>query len=265
MLPRIIRNYLPLIKEYARESRFEICGIITKLRPRLICLENIALDKENDFAIAANAIAPYLGDILCLWHTHTKESHPELLTPSDIALSQRLNVPSFMIHEITGAWDYYDPCNPDPFPAIADKSRQPTNRVGFYIGWQCNDLLWGRTDCFEVVRCYFLGMLGIDIGNFRRPSFQGFPAPGWQTPWIAEENGFILAEEIQTHDVLEIALQGGREASHLAVVVDAVQGLILHQPGFGYLSQISKLGGYWSDRIAIAPSGNKRILRHKNV
>lgn len=248
----------------------EVCGIVSD--GKFIVTQNVADNPRDDFQINAAEIGAYFGKIDFIWHTHCSSSHPDLLTPSDIALSRKIQAPILMVHIVTNAVDYYEPNNFNPFPLSRCVSHQvliPNVKVGarnikFYEGWQSNDLLWGRSDCFETVRCYFLGMHGIEIGNFDRPPLQGFPAPDWRTPWIAEKHGFVVVDDIRDNDILEIALNGGENANHLAVVVDAQRGLILHQPGFGHLSQVSRLGGYWRDRLAVGEDRRQRVLRHSS-
>lgn len=267
-----LTKYVDLILEesgYWRHER-EVCGIVSN--GELIVTQNIANNPYDDFAINPVSIGTYFGNIDFIWHTHCSDTHPDLLTPSDIALSRKLMAPILMVHVVTKAIDFYEPSNPNPFPLVENITscvlipnwRLSPKNLQFYVGWQSNDLLWGRSDCFETVRCYFLGMHGIEIGNFDRPPLQGFPHPEWRTPWIAEKHGFVVVDDIRDNDILEIALNGGANANHLAVVVDAQRGQILHQPGFGYLSQISRLGGYWRDRIAIGDDWRQRILRHKS-
>jgi hypothetical protein len=241
----------------------EVCGIVTN-DGDFVAFQNISEDRVNHFQINASAIAPHFGTIRFIWHTHHSIFHPDLLTTTDIELSRKLGVAIAMLHISTKQIDYYEPKNPNPFPVremLLPNWKAGTDKLDFYVGWQSNELLWGRTDCFEVVRCYYLGVLNHDIGNFTRPDFRGFPPIEWKTPWIAEEHGLSVVDDIQDNDILEIALNGGRNANHLAVVVDAKAGYILHQPGFDHLSMISRLGGFWRDRIAINDEGRHRILR----
>lgn len=253
-----------------REEPRERCGFILQDDSIIEC-NNIARDPVNDFKIDSTEAALTLENRpLCLWHNHCLESHPDLLTPSDISLSQRLKIPFLMFHSQNITFDYYEPNNPNPFPlntfSFLPNWEKTPKSIKFYEGWQSNNLLWGRTDCFALIRCFFLGILGIDIGNFQRPDFKNFPQPGWKTPWVAEENGFYIVDEIKQYDVLELCLNGGRNSDHLAVVVDARQGLMLHQPGFGHLSKINKLGKFWRDRISVCElTGRRRILRHSSL
>lgn len=244
----------------------EVCGVCLT-NGLTIALTNRAANPYDDFAINSGDITPYLGQIEYIWHTHCSNKHPDILTPSDIAIARKWQLPIAVFHIISHYSDYYDPKDANPFPIngrmFLPNFHETVRSPHFYTGWQSNDLLWGRTDCFEVVRCYYLGVLGIEIGNFDRPLVAGFPPLNWRSPWIAEDNGFAIADGIQNNDIIEIALNGGRYANHLAVVIDAQQGLILHQPGFGHLSKIGKLGGYWYDRIALCQRTNKkRMLRY---
>ena len=248
-------------KETAKILHKEACGVCLN-NGVCIQLENKSQD-SNTFSIISHIFAQYYNHTKLIWHSHHLDEHPGLLTYPDIQVAHRMQLPVFMYHAKTGEVDYFEPNNANPFPLRGtwDNYQALEN----YTGWQCSQWGWGRTDCFAVVRSYFLGAHDIDIGNFERPDWDGFPHRLWKTPWVAESNGFSVVDDIRTNDVLEMTLSGGIHANHIAVVVDAQRELILHQPGFGYLSRVEKLGSFWRSRIALNEGDRKlRILRHKN-
>ncbi|NEP57684.1 MAG: C40 family peptidase, partial [Symploca sp. SIO2G7] len=127
-----------------------------------------------------------------------------------------------------------------------------------YLNWR---FVWGRSDCFALIRCYFLGVLGIDIGDFRRPSSDGFPTIGWLTPWKAEKHSFVqmpAGTPVRKHDIIQIALKGGREPNHIGVIVNAERMQMLHNVSAEYTSQVGLYGSYWQTRTT-------HIFRHESL
>jgi hypothetical protein len=255
----------------------ESCGVIAE--DHAIPCQNLALapgsvDKEyyekkglpvpptrdEDFILAI----PSGVKAEAIWHVHYTDLMPGELSFGDIEkckfnrnqLPYILYRPKFDEHT-PECWDYYDPKLANPFPLT--NTKDPAT-LDFYLGWH---FIWGRSDCFALVRCYFLGKLGIDIGDFKRPDRNArrtFPQPEYVAPWKAEENGFVRiprGEVVRINDVVEIAQKGGSNANHIAVIIDDTAMQMLHSPGRGDVSKVEVYSDYWQSRTV-------NHFRHKN-
>lgn len=236
-------------KEFPTE---EVCGVV--VGGKTFRMLNTATDKKNHFQIDLSAIALRPNTI---YHSHWADSQPGELSLDDIEMCRWCadKIPYLLYHTVFDEWDYYDPTSPNPFPL---KWKGDPTTLDFYLGWR---FVWGRSDCFELVRCYYLGMLGIDIGNFRRPSPDDFPTLGWMTPWKADEHGFVqiaAGSPVQKHDVIKMALKGGREPNHIGVIVDAERMQFLHNVSPEYTSQTGLYGSYWQQRTT-------QVFRHESL
>jgi hypothetical protein len=270
-LDKLIRGYSCSAANNQKES----CGIITKDFDYIHC-DNQHLEPNNYFAFNPGLIKGLKSeDILLVWHSHILESSPSFLSFQDLEACRGFGkspdkYPYLVYHTLFNEWDFYDSMSPNPYllspykpkPSKMALSDDP-KRYDFYMGLP---FVWGRTDCFGVIRHYFLGVLGLDIGDFRRPTEEeqkNFPGGDWINPWDYSKNNFELmprGEDIRLHDVFEIAQNGGKESNHIAVVVDAVNMQILHSPGIitSNVSNVEFYGKHWQVRTT-------RHLRHKSL
>jgi hypothetical protein len=194
-----------------------------------------------------------------IWHSHWKESHEAELSPADIWMSHRYGKAIALYHVLYDSWDYYDPSNPNPFPL---KSIPHTPKeLDFYTGWR---FYWQRSDCFSLVYRYFLGRLGVDIEEFQRPPSENGVLPvGYRITWNPEDHGFMILPDgttPQRHDIFGIAPRGGKDYSHIVVLVSEEANTILHSPGKTYKSELVNFGSYWRSRVV--PGGH---ARHKSL
>lgn len=253
-------NYYPLIPDLSieelnqvkvlalegKENNVEACGIVLKNK-EVVNLRNTHPTPQDNFRITLTDFKK--EDILLSWHSHFKNSHQGSLTSQDLALANYLNIPQLLYHahEDFNNWDYYEPSNPNPYPLTPIPFS--SKKIEFYLGWHFD---WGRTDCFALVRRYFLGMLGVEIGEWSRPEEP--PSNNGNLDWSFEDywdftqkfNKLPLySSSFLTNDIFGIALRGGRKANHLAVLVDAEKNLILHSPGVRQKSRLDVFDENW--------------------
>ena len=262
------------IKELSRiaaSRQEEACGLVLKTGNVVQCF-NESENKADGFAISPGKYGIEKSAIAAVWHSHWRDSDPAYLSFGDLEASRGFGMspdrfPYLLYHTTFDEWDYYDPSLPNPFPFSPFAPRpskyaesEDSSDWRFYIGMP---FVWGRSDCFGLIRHYFLGK-NIEIGDFRRPTItqqDNFPPRDWTSPWNAEENGFIelKGEPIQQHDVFEIAQGGGKESNHIAVVVDVPGMIMLHSPGImsGNISVLEFYSNHWKYRTT-------KHLRHKN-
>ncbi|NER93623.1 MAG: hypothetical protein F6J86_07255 [Symploca sp. SIO1B1] len=228
----------------------EVCGVVVD--GDAIRIPNIHPDKANHFELD-NSWVNLQPD--AIYHSHWKDEQPGELSLEDLEQCKFCGIPYILHHVGFDEWDYYEPKSPNPFPL---KKQGDPQTLDFYLNWR---FVWGRSDCFALIRSYFLGILGIDIGDFRRPPLDGFPTIGWLTPWKAEEHGFVQVTPglpLRKHDIIQIALKGGREPNHLGVIVDAEGMQMLHNVSAEYTSQVGLYGSYWQTRTT-------HIFRHGSL
>lgn len=256
----------------ASDRQEEACGFVLRSGNVIECL-NESENKAEGFAISPGKYGIEKDAIAAVWHSHWQDSDPAYLSFGDLEASRGFGMspdkfPYLLYHVAFDDWDYYDPMSPNPFPfsPFAPKpskyaeSDDPSD-WRFYVGMP---FVWGRSDCFGLIRHYFLGVKGVDIGDFRRPSVteqKDFPPSDWVSPWDATKHGFkeLKGEEIQQHDIVEIAQSGGKESNHIAVVVDVPGLVILHSPGIraNNISTLEFYGNHWKYRTI-------KHLRHES-
>jgi len=248
-VPNIGIEELNRVKSYAlegRENNEEACGIILKNNKEVLNLRNAHPVPEDSFRITLTDFKK--EDILLFWHSHFKDSHQGSFTSQDLALANYLNIPSLLYHahEDFNNWDYYEPSNPNPYPL--NKINYSPDEIEFYLGWRFD---WGRTDCFALVRRYFLGALNIEIGEWKRPEE---PPSNGNLNWSFEDywdfsqsfNKLPLhSSQFKLNDIFGIALRGGRKANHLAVLINPELNLILHSPGVRQKSRLDVFDDNW--------------------
>lgn len=233
----------------AASEETEACGLIVK--GEAIIVPNAHPDPVNHFRISGVELAKHKRkDIQAIWHSHWSDFHPGELSLDDLELSHgRDRLPMLLYHANFDEWDYYEPNSPNPFPLLDFPSRVAMGTphdLAFYLGWR---FAWGRSDCYAVIRRYCLGVLNYDIGEWNRPENpQNFPYPDYVCPWTREGLVEVHRDDLRQNDLIEIALNGGKEPNHLAIMVNPAEDQILHHPGYGYLSQLGMYGSYWRSR-----------------
>jgi proteasome lid subunit RPN8/RPN11 len=225
----------------------EACGVIIDNDLAIAC-RNIADNPEQDFKLAPAdyAKACTQGTITALYHSHPHADHPDTFTFADISSCQAAKLPYILYHVPTGGWDYYDPSDINPY-LLQLIGHLPTDHE-FYLGRQ---YVWGRSDCYNLLRDYMKGMLGIEMGLFARTSDpQEWKKPGWNryVEGLPGE-GFVQVKDgsLKLHDVLLFALDG-KTAHHAGILVNETRMWFI-QHLQGRLSERSVYGGFWQDRL----------------
>ena len=224
----------------------ELCGII--FNDDVISLNNVHADPENHFTIAANQLNNFnYADIAAIWHTHHKDSQSGWFSLTDIEMSHQSQKPIILYHSGFDVWDYYEPNNPDPFP-LEQKNYTP-QQLEFYLNIRFQ---WGRSDCFAIVRRYFLGVLGVDGGEFTRTQIDNFPPEDYDCPWSSDKFIYLpLGTQPQLHDIFGIALKGGRKPNHAMVMVKPEENIIFHSPFTTSVSRLEQYSDYWRKRTVV--------------
>lgn len=236
------------IKKQVRDVQIESCGVVIGglVRTDAIALRNSHPDPTNDSRIDHNQLAKFnYENIRAFWHTHILDSHPAFFTYTDIEMSHQTLKPIILYHTKLDSWDYYEPNNPNPFPL--DRSQYGTKQPEFYEGIPFH---WGRSDCFSIVRRYLLGMTGVDTGEFTRSGLDNFPPKDYVCPFDFGRHLQLVpaGTRIKKHDVFAIALKGGTQPNHAAVLVDPEQNLILHSMSPNSHSKIEPYSRYLRER-----------------
>jgi hypothetical protein len=243
-----LNSQLEQIRTWSEGLQVEICGLILN-DGTVVQLPNSHPTPADAFRIDAESLTSYKrSQIRAIWHTHWSDSHPGHLTSDDCWMSHGPNkLPIALYHSGFQCWDYYEPLCSNPWPLNGRGTYG--GEIDSYTGWP---FVWGRADCFALIRCYLLGAIGKDIGEWKRPLLENFPHSEWScTAWDRAANGLVEVDDrIRQHDILEIAQGGGREPNHLAIVISVTEGQvkILHNMGERYVSAADDYGGYWRAR-----------------
>jgi len=235
----------------------EVCGIVVD--GHAIALPNIGRlikdpltekyfrDKVNNFGIAPSDLTKYdRASIQAVYHSHWSDFHPGELTIEDLEIAHgKDRLPLLLYHSGFDSWDYYEPDNPNPFPL--NPIHKSITDIDHYLNWRFD---WGRSDCFALVRRFCLGVLNTDIGEWERPEQSTFPLSDFHCNW--NRKGLIEIDkddpDIRLYDLIEIAMSGGLEPNHLAIVVDPVADKILHSPEISRRSFVGLYGNHWRSR-----------------
>lgn len=232
----------------AKLTEKEQCGII--VNNSAIALTNHHEDPCNHFHLSPEELYPYQDNIQALFHTHCREFHDGYLSYNDIRTAQMSSLPIVLYHTMFETWDYYDPSDSNPFP-LEILDFEPKN-IQSYVGIYSR---WGRSDCFAIARSFYLGMFGIDIGEFSRCSAENFPLDDYVCPWHGLDFPTIEKhEELREYDALAIAIKGGLQPNHVAILLPG--NMILHSPLLDGMSKVESYGNFWRKRTLYA----KRII-----
>jgi proteasome lid subunit RPN8/RPN11 len=251
MITQEIKDKIKVLADQNPEE--EICGFVLDdgtVLPR----NNLADDPTEAFIISYQAVtaAKRLGKIIALYHTHHKDTHGSDLSPTDIQNAQKWKIP-FLLYHINESfpalsWDYFDPLGIDPFPMT--HSGDPST-LNFYLNWKW---VWGRADCYSLMKSYYKGVLNIDLPDIIRSiSFEEYKVEGWNR----YREGMISAgfkklpqgSPMKLHDVVLMNLNGVAP-HHSGIIVDPVQKHMLHHDRAPRLSRVVVFGGYWGDCAA---------------
>jgi hypothetical protein len=232
------------IKSLIISDSIESCGLV--IHNQVVSLPNSHSDPVDNFAIASKDLAKFnYSQIKAFWHTHCSDTQPGYFTYTDIEMSRQTQKPIILYHMVFDVWDYYEPNNPNPFPL--NFINYTPKQIEFYQGIP---FYWGRSDCFSIGRCYFLGMLGVDVGDFQRSHLDNFPPENYDCPFDFNHQLQLMpiGTKAKVHDVFAIALRGGLQVNHAAILVDAEKNLILHSMSQKSLSKIEPYNRYLRER-----------------
>ena len=207
--------------EYPKES----CGVIIvfKGREKYIPCKNISLKPENYFELCPEdyAKASDLGEIIKIVHSHPQIS----ATPSagDMLSLEKGNLPWVIVNPQTESFT----------------ETYPSKYIPSLIG---REYIWGVSDCYSIIRDYYIKELSITLKNYERKGNRLNPS---DNPFLKnyKDCGFVKVKDLKKHDVIFMMLNGNYP-QHAAVYLG--QGDILHQVE-NRLSSRDVYGnaGYW--------------------
>lgn len=220
------------------EAPRESCGIIIVQKGRVKYLkctndipgtEHFMINKE-DYAKAED-----LGDIAYIVHSHpATQPNP---SPTDLVSIEQDDVPWLIVN---------------PF-LLTYSITKPSGYTLPYIGRIFHH---GITDCYSLVRDYYLKELGITLGQYTRPD-------DW---WIDTDYNFyfdnfgkegfveINPKDLKQHDLIFMRV-GSSKMNHAAIYIG--NNKILHHP-MNRLSSRDIYGGWWQKITG-------KVVRHKTL
>tara|TARA_R100000008_G_C3551049_1_gene150437 strand:+ start:133 stop:849 length:717 start_codon:yes stop_codon:yes gene_type:complete len=233
------RNIKDKIKDYSlRESPNECCGLIVNDQSKgdiVFLCKNISDNPRVHFEIDTKDYlrASQLGEIVAVFHSHVNGDSQ--FSELDKQVSNGLEIQSILYSVKENKFNVY----------------YPNDYTNEYVGRKFEI---GKSDCFSVMRDFFMKELNIFVNNYHRDQ-------DWQkkTPHIYdhsyEKEGFIKVEDgtLKKYDC--ILFKFLKNTEHIAVYLG--DDLILHQPR-GKESLIEKY----------SPSLERRksyIIRHRSL
>ena len=217
----------------------ESCGVIINARghERYVPCRNLAERPEQHFVIDPLDYidAEDRADVIAVVHSHPYA--PAQPTQPDLVACERSGVPWIIVS----------------VPNDVFHSFKPSGYRADYVGRQ---FCYGVLDCFELVRDWYRGELGIEIPE--RP--EAASSPSWWKGREARElyiegyaaSGFVAVEEPEPGDMLLFQV-GADVANHAAIYIG--QQVILHHV-WSRLSCREIYGGYWVKNMRVC-------IRHK--
>lgn len=222
--PDLVNPALPLAAK---------CGIVVRNDDGTVAFVRSPNTHENPayaFRLLPSAWARNKQQAIAIWHSHTPAEYPPL-SLEDIAQAHSIGIP-YLCYHVEGAWDYYSPNTPNPFPLEVRDGQDDPSQLSYYVGWRW---VWGRCDCSHLIYHYYMGIYGIKL-QLPPPdaTARAMFANGWNRFREAlDENNFReldVDEDLQIGDIVVIC-KDGPNPHHGAIVVDVDDSdipLLLH-------------------------------------
>jgi hypothetical protein len=230
------------------DQQMEHCGVILQdgIKTEYRRMLNVARFSEDNFEFDPAEWDMVRSRCMCIVHSHWSDEHPGHLTAADIESARILQVPIAVYHTGFKCWDYWDPDEWHPHPMQISAMQSVT--VEDFVGWP---FVYGRSDCWSLVRGWYIGKLGILLKDYSRGNIEQLEDEGFD-PFDESfvRFGFteVGEEDIQDNDVLIFRMGRKGECTHCAVVVDAANGVGLHTLGPDMLSTTFAIDR-WKNRL----------------
>lgn len=228
------------IKAHSLESENEVCGliIIKDGYYEVIKCNNISDDPENHFIIDYNDYinASEKGEIIATYHSHNDQNKDRFnsLSLFDIEQAKKNNLIYIMYYVPRGTFSVIDP---------KDSNSKYTGRQ-FEIG---------VTDCFTLLRDFYLDELNIAITNYSRTSdWQSINKNLIEDTFVME--GFEVVKDLEYGDVLLFSKSKTSPAEHIGIYIG--NNLYLHHSNFEN-SNVTYYSEFYKRQT-------KYIIRHKD-
>jgi proteasome lid subunit RPN8/RPN11 len=221
-----MKTFEQQIIEHAESVRpNECCGLLVRNEHdnemTAIPCENAAPNPDEDFMISSTDYlkAFNTGRLMAVYHSHVCKE--EKFSQADIASSENILLPFYVYSLVSKKFNIYTP-------------------NGYNVPLENRPFVLGIFDCAGLVRDYYRINLGIIMGYLccsMEHVANGHPD---MFQYLADNN-FHEVPELQTHDIILMALNGGR-VNHAAVYLG--DEAIIHQL-INRRSRRDAWGGYW--------------------
>jgi proteasome lid subunit RPN8/RPN11 len=218
------KETLDLIADIAVQLPAEEVGGVICRREGLVSvcqIKNTCTRPADGYMPAPDKLWPMLAEdeVISYWHSHVNGKQD--FSPSDLNSMYASGLPSLLYNVLFGSFDYRSPVN----------TNQP------YLGRQW-EFAW--TDCYTIIRDFYQRELAIDLPA---PKHNGNPTPwkdsGWNDALHLLPSHFDKlaldpatdSAQAQPYDILLFHGAGGRNPSHLGLLLPTTQGFqMLHHP-----------------------------------
>lgn len=202
----------------------ETCGFVLR-DGSVVCVENEAEDRCNEFLISASSYARYDEDIVGVWHSHLELAGFSQLD-QQVLQSDVLPWAVYCLRD-----DSFHEC--DPVTTAPFEGRP---------------FVFGVYDCYSLISDYLKGK-GVELPEWVRGNWGEWNTPTF-SPFDDEWSKIgkpVKTKDYQPGDILLMNLGDyPNHTDHVGVFINSTQ--FLHHPSQG-LSRVQTFGGYWKRRL----------------
>lgn len=222
------------IAEFPRES----CGlvVITGRKEQYVPCRNVAEDPEGDFEIHGLDwdAAEELGTVSMVVHSHPNAGAAP--TESDRLGCENSGLPWTILAV------HADPSQPESAPVVVNSHAFAPS--GYEAPLRGREYIFGKQDCYTLVKDYYKRELGIELPDFERKDKFWERGENLYTDNFSKAGFEEVPAPTQKGDLILMAIRSDI-VNHAGIWLGDMDAM-LHHP-YEHLSERTVYGGYWAE------------------